>query len=167
MLTLRPNETIVLITRKHWFLIVQRLILISFLSLIPFLIAGAIPFISQIARLDLSSATPITIFALAVYGMALLAAFFLFFVDYYLDMWIITSTRILDVEQHGLFSRRISEIPLERVQDVTTEIHGVIKTLLGFGTVRIQTAGEREFLIHDVPDPERVKEIILHQAKNG
>ena len=165
MFALHPAETIILVTRKHWFLVFERLLLIAFLSLIPFLIAGALPFLSHNVSVDISPATPFIIFALAIYGMVLLAAFFFFFVDYYLDMWVVTGIRIIDVEQHGLFSRTVSEIPLERVQDVTTETHGIIRTLLGFGTIRIQTAGEREFLIHDVPNPERVKEIILHEAK--
>ena len=42
-------------------------------------------------------------------------------------MWIITNDRILDIEQHGLFARTVSELRLHRVQDVTAEIKALIE----------------------------------------
>src|SRR3989338_3096464 len=42
------------------------------------------------------------------------------FVDYYLDVWIVTNERIINIEQRGLFSRTVSEQKLYRVQDVTS-----------------------------------------------
>ncbi len=84
--------------------------------------------------------------------------------DYYLDMWIVTEKRVINIDQRGLFSREISEIPMANIQDVTVEVHGLMETLLGFGTVRIQTAGEREFTIDDIPRLNPVKDAILEYA---
>ena len=61
----------------------------------------------------------------------------------------------------------MSEIPLSRVQDITIEVHGIIETLLGFGTIRIQTAGERDFYIHDVPRLQTLKDLIMQSAGAG
>ena len=97
--------------------------------------------------------------------MVLLTFLFYFWADYYLDMWIITTERIIDINQLGLFSREISEIPLRHVQDVTIEVHGIIETFLKFGTIKIQTAGEREFTIDTVPRLYEAKDLILKYSR--
>jgi len=51
---------------------------------------------------------------------------------------------------------------MERIQDVTYEVEGIVATILGFGDVHVQTAGESdEFLIKGISNPERVKKKIL------
>ena len=67
--------------------------------------------------------------------------FFNNFVDYYLDVWIVTNERITNVEQKGLFARTVSETRFFRVQDVTSEVNGILATMFGYGEVFIQTAG--------------------------
>lgn len=104
---------------------------------------------------------------LSLYIMALVLFLFLVWMDQYLDMWIITTERVIDIEQSGLFSREISEIPIKHVQDVTIEVHGLIETFLKFGTIRIQTAGEREFRINFVPKLYEAKDTILKYAQEA
>ena len=51
---------------------------------------------------------------------------------------------------------------LENIQDIAIASKGIIQTLLGFGNIRVQTAGERrEFIMRNIANPERVKEIIV------
>jgi uncharacterized membrane protein YdbT with pleckstrin-like domain len=85
--------------------------------------------------------------------------------SYYLDVWIITTERIIDIEQHGLFHRAVSEIAVERVQNVTVETPGFLATMLGFGNVKIQTAGEGEFTISSVTECERAQRLILEHSR--
>ena len=88
--------------------------------------------------------------------------FFIIWTDYYLDVLIVTDKHVIDIQQMGLFSRDISTLRLDRVQDITTEVHGIIATLLGFGNLQIQTAGEsKEFVIKGIPKPTEVKKRIL------
>lgn len=165
MISLRQNETILLIIRKHWFLVAIHLVEVSMLAVIPLGIAILLPLSARLLGTAPLLPVPLLTFGFSLYGLMLLAALFYFLVDYYLDMWVITNQRILDIEQKGFFSREVSEIPISRVQDVTIEVHGIIRTLLGYGTIRLQTAGEREFNIRDVPRLERIKEVILHEAR--
>ena len=84
------------------------------------------------------------------------------FVDYRLDTWIITNERIIDMQQLGLFDRVISELNINKVQDVTAEVHGQIQTFLDYGNVYIQTAGVQErFIFYSVPHPEEVARLII------
>ena len=64
-----------------------------------------------------------TILMLSVFYLSMVLFFFARFIDFYLDLWVITNDRIVDVEQFGLFSRTVSELDLFRIQDVTTDVH--------------------------------------------
>jgi hypothetical protein len=104
----------------------------------------------------------LSIFSLTVLGMQLYA-----FVNYYLNVYIITDQRLVDISQESFFNRKISELHLHQIQDVNAQVKGVIATFLHFGDVDVQTAGEREdFIFATIPNPYTVaKEILnLHQA---
>lgn len=109
--------------------------------------------------------------ALIVMGGSIFFLFgwlFLFqlFLDYYLDSWIVTTKRILNIEQTGLFGRTVSELRLYRIQDVTATVNGALKTILNYGEVEIQTAGEREhFVFEEIPDPNKVSKTILELSE--
>jgi uncharacterized membrane protein YdbT with pleckstrin-like domain len=88
------------------------------------------------------------------------------FLDYYLDLWIVTTKRILSIEQNGLFSRKVSELRLYRIQDVTATVSGVLHTLFDFGDVEIQTAGEKvHFTFEQVPHPNQIAKAILEYSE--
>jgi len=162
LFTLRPGEHILKVINKHWFVFAKIIIGFSLLlvpapvatALLPLFLEGG-----QFANL-----LPLIDFLAVLYALLVLLLLFLFWMDYYLDMWVITDFRIIDIEQYGLFSRQVAEIPLKQVQDVTVEVHGVLQTFLRFGAIRIQTAGEREFAIEDIPRLEETKELILTHA---
>lgn len=83
------------------------------------------------------------------------------FIDLYLDVWVITNKRILNIEQFGLFSRTEAEHQLSVIQDVTTEVHGIFATMLNYGDVQIQTASESQGVIfRQIPEPYFAKKII-------
>lgn len=72
---------------------------------------------------------------------------------WYRDKFIITDHRIIDIDQRGMFSRRVSEIELDRVQNVTYAVAGFFPTLFNFGTVTIQSAGNNELTLKHIADP--------------
>jgi len=91
---------------------------------------------------------------------------FLIWIDYYFDVWIITTERVINVEQKGMFSRRVSELSYAKVQDITTEVLGFLPSMLNYGDVYVQTAGEQErFVFRTVSDPYHIKNIIAEQQQ--
>jgi membrane protein YdbS with pleckstrin-like domain len=83
------------------------------------------------------------------------------FINWFFNLYIITSKRIIDVDFIGLLFKNISEAPLYTIQDVTSEVKGTTKVVFNYGTVHIQTAGERrEFQFEDVHNPSYVRDII-------
>jgi membrane protein YdbS with pleckstrin-like domain len=161
---LEPGEHVVLEARMHWFLFLA--------DFLPYMILAAIPF--ALPKFLLLAA-PLAPFAAAFdyatpLGRALLGVWLLIawtgawnaFTRYFLNAWVLTNTRIVDIKQHGYFNREVSSLFLTRVQDVTTDVDGVLPSLLGIGDIMVQTAGEDvEFTMRGIPKPEQVRDIIL------
>lgn len=159
MITLNPTEELVLVLRRHWFVFALQVALAFLFGLIPPITGIAI---ARFAPALFTTAASLFAFAASIYYLALWLAFFATLADYYLDVWIITSERVIAIEQRGLFRREVSEFTILRVQDVSTNIAGFIPTALDFGELQVQTAGEeKRFCFKQVPDPNRAKQQIL------
>jgi len=105
------------------------------------------------------------LYALVLYFLFVIFLAFRLWIDYYLDMWILTDKRLIDIEQTGLFQREVSEIPLFRIQDMTVSISGFLATFLKFGTIAVQTAGEKDFHIRDISKVYEIKDLIMNQIQ--
>lgn len=159
MITLNPTEELVLVLRRHWFIFALQGALAFVFGLIP-LVAGFAA--ARVAPTLFAAAAPLLAFMAGIYYLALWLTFFATLADYYLDVWIITSERVIAIEQRGLFRREVAEFNILRVQDVSTNIAGFIPTALDFGELQVQTAGEEEkFCFKQVPDPNHAKQQIL------
>lgn len=102
----------------------------------------------------------------SVYYLSVGLFFYTYFVNFYLDLLIITNDRLLHIDQIGLFARTISEVDLYKIQDITSEINGFFPSLFDFGDLLIQTAGAQEkFMIFNVPNPEGLRQTILDLAE--
>ncbi len=107
-------------------------------------------------------------------GVLLIALFilytmFLTWVHYYLDSYIVTSERVLSIDQIDFFHRRIAEADIGNVQDVKVRVNGFFATLIKFGGVRIQTAGadSSTLWLKDVPQPYETKDLILKLSEKN
>jgi membrane protein YdbS with pleckstrin-like domain len=67
--------------------------------------------------------------------------FMQYFHNYYLSLQLVTSDRIIDIDQTGLFKREVNELAISNIQDVTYKQTGLIQTFFGFGQVIVKTAG--------------------------
>jgi len=82
--------------------------------------------------------------------------------DYYLDILLVTNKRVMNVRQLGLFHRIVSELELERIQDITSFVNGPIETLFNFGDLEIQTASEENKIEPKaIPHPVTVRRKIM------
>lgn len=81
---------------------------------------------------------------------------------YFFNVLIITNLRLIDVDQRGFFTQVVSETTYDKIQDVSYAIKGLGQTLLQYGNVMIQTAGNQANLeIRSVRYPERVHELVM------
>lgn len=162
MIQLNQNEEIVLALHKHWIVIIGEVLIFSILLFAPFFVA----FLSfKLANEYLQKYYYLFWFSLSIYLLTVYLAFFIAWMDYYLDMWIMTNERMLYVEHSGIFGRNVSEFLIKNVQDATIEIPGMIPSLLKYGNLLVQTAGEKNFLIKHVQNPEKAKNIIMEYSR--
>jgi len=151
------GEKVILLLRRHPFVILIKLIFFVFLILIP-IVLGSI-FFSFLYSYNLLNTF---FFISSVYFLLIWSAIFYSLTMYTLDVWIVTDRRIIDSNQHGFFNRTVSELNISRIQDISVQIEGVIQTFLNFGDIQIQTAGtEEKFKFFQIPNPEKVKDEIM------
>lgn len=159
------QETQVYTYRAHPITLLPLIFTIIFLIAIP---PGIYASFTAFQPELLSDPGHMTLFILGTSIFFLFGSLFIYqmFIDYWLDVCIVTDKRILDIEQQGLFSRTVSELRLFRVQDVTAEIKGFWKTMFNYGDVFIQTAAEKErFEFIGIPHPNEVAKMILDLAE--
>ncbi len=87
---------------------------------------------------------------------------FLIVADYYLDAWLVTNERLIFIELHGIFSRTVASVNLRNIQDISTEVSGILPTIFKYGNVRIQSAGTQgSFVFKQVPHPYEIKDLVI------
>jgi len=157
----RPGEKVQIFLRRHWLTPLEIILHTVLLLGIPLI---GIWYFNELLSTWLAKpiAGPFIMLGLSLYFFATWLFAFMEYVDYYLDVWIVTNERIINIEQKGLFTRVASELHITAVEDTTSEVKGIVATFLDFGNVHIQTAGERtRFIFKSVPHPEKVKEHVV------
>lgn len=103
-----------------------------------------------------------TFFMLSLLASIVLSviAFFPSWIAWNYSVFIVTDQRFIQITQKGLFHRSVVDVALNQIQMVNYEVAGLQETLLGFGTIMMQTY-MGELLIHDVHHPAHIQKKIL------
>jgi len=159
-----PDEKIIAVIHRHWFnmflqyipiLILLAVMIVSY-SLQPYIFSD---FTNEAGRKLFYFVQSFLLLCIWIYG-------FVIWFDYYLDIWIITNKRIVNVEQKGLFSRKVSELEYKHIQDISTDVRGFFPTILNYGDLTVQTAAEMShFIFRSVGNPYKIKSLIIKQIK--
>lgn len=151
------GEVTVLFLRRYWIDLAAAILFSTALIAVPIAIGAVFNY----AGLDMFSHPfwgPTGTLLLSAYLLVVAVITMAQITDYFLDIWIVTNERIINIEQKGLFSRTVSEMRLNQVQDITSHTQGFLETFLTYGDVTIQTAGERlQFHFKNIDNPDEVK----------
>lgn len=159
------NEKVLRVVHRHWFDILMQYVPV--LVVVFFMVASVVAVPILFPAFWKGNQVLFWFFETFA-GMVMWVFSALIFVDYWLDVWIITDRRVVNVEQKGLFMREVSELRHQKIQDVTTEVEGFFPTLLDFGNVFVQTAAEKaEFFFRNVPDPYGIKALLVDLQKHA
>ncbi len=161
---LEHGEFLVLQSRKHWLLFLGELLPFAILAILPFAlpnILSLIPAFSNYAELFIYN-TPTMRAVLGVWLLLTWTSAYGAFTRYFLNAWVLTSQRIVNIKQRQFFSREVSSLFLSRIQDVTTDVAGFIPSLIGIGDIKVQTAAEEvEFVMRGIPRPYHMRNLII------
>ncbi|MES3006092.1 MAG: PH domain-containing protein [Patescibacteria group bacterium] len=156
----KDGEQVILFLHRHWWTIANRILIIVIAAFAPFVVAVAF---GQI----LIAQNLMAIFAFLWASYYLLLWFFLFYIltIYNLNSWIVTNLRIIDQHQRGFFNQEVAELSLVNIQDVSFKMEGMIATMMNYGNIEVQTAGnDQKFRFSSIPNPQHVKDEIMKIA---
>ncbi|MBU4421967.1 PH domain-containing protein [Candidatus Parcubacteria bacterium] len=148
---LKDGEEILLVVRQtpvafsSAFLIGLFLFLLPFFFLFPLFSWGKIGMV---------------IFFILLGGAILFALYEL--INWYFNCGIITSLRVIDIDQKGLFNRIVSEVPYYKIDDVSYNIKGIKQSMFRYGNVVVAIRGYRSSVtLRNVAKPAMIQELVL------
>jgi hypothetical protein len=98
----------------------------------------------------------------SIYLLSVIGYFYISWLDYYMDIFILTNKRIIRLEQMVLYGQKVSETSFQHIQDVSSKVSGLLQTFFGVGTVHVETAGERaNFSFTNMKNPGAIAAWIL------
>lgn len=158
------DEEVIFFTRRHPLSFLGAFVFAFLMAVLPFILYFMVRAAGMIS-LDAIGQKIMLVIA-SSYLLFVLGFFLAAWIDYYLDVMILTNFRIIDITQNVLFSRSVAEANLTDIEDVNAEVKGVLPTLFHYGKVFVQTAGTaRNFEFDSLPNPYDINKMIvdLHQ----
>lgn len=144
------DEEVLLVFRKHPIVMRKGLVfglLGPLLGVLPAAIKPDLGFAAFFGGLVLGCLLGLLIFAPSWIG-------------WHFSVFIVTDQRFIQITQKGLFHRAVADLGLAQIQSVNYEVKGLQETLLGFGTIKMQTY-VGDMVIHNVHHPARIQKDIL------
>jgi uncharacterized membrane protein YdbT with pleckstrin-like domain len=162
---LRPNECIMMTLHRHWIILV-----VHFAYIFTLIVSSLLLFVYR-ESIMLITGGALYWGAFSLFAIVFLTFILLNWINDELDLFIITDSRIIGIDQISALSRSVSECSLDRVQEVNAHTAGILQTLFGFGDVHIHTASETSnMVIRYAPDPvENARRInnIINEFRNS
>lgn len=165
------NEELIMEIRKHWFglfliLLTGAFVVVALLGIIA--AASSNTIIQAIGLGDLSTIRGLlaALVLLLLVGSIIITAIAAFlFVS---SVIFVTSEKIAQVYYVSLFHKKISQLSIGDVQDVTVVKKGIFAHIFNYGTLVIETAGEQQnYTFTFVPDPYQAsKQIVGAHERN-
>lgn len=86
--------------------------------------------------------------------------FFPSWMSWWYSVFIVTDKRFIQITQKGFFHRSVVDMGLNQIQMVNYEVSGLQETLLGFGTIMMQTF-VGDLVIHYIHKPAHIQKRLL------
>lgn len=150
---LQDGEVLVLLCRRHWVYLWPLLALYGLIALVA---AGLAVVVTRM--LDLEGTARAAALGLAgAWVLYWLVRAYVAWFRYRHDQWVITNQRLIDSQRRHWFHKEVASADLVDVQDTSVERHGLLETMLNYGDLVCQTAGQQlNFVLSGIPDPVSV-----------
>lgn len=160
---LEENEYITLFVRRHWFAPVMQTLLFLFSLLLPIFITSLAFFLPDYNDY-FGNVGLLSLIFLVAWLFIVWNAIFIVWTNHFLDVLVVTNLHIIDIDQVGLWNRKISTLQIKNVQDISSKVEGLVPSILKYGDLKIQTAGSiNVFLIKNIQTPDLVRQKINAQ----
>jgi hypothetical protein len=155
---LQPDEVVLLFARRHWIYFYSQLALIILAGVVATI--GVIAIVLSTFGFDGMLGKGLGVVLILWAGYWGVRAYFHWY-RYRNDIWAVTNQRLVDSIKNNWFHHQMASADLVDVEDIRVVREGVIHTLLNFGDVRCQTAGEvPNFILDGIPEPTRTLAVV-------
>lgn len=102
---------------------------------------------------------------IAAYYLSIVALVLMNLMNWYYNIYLVTSDRVIDYDFKALSAYKVSEAEIENVQDVSQMSVGFLPNMFGYGDIMVQTASSRnKFYFKAVPKPSWLRDVIADLA---
>jgi hypothetical protein len=153
------DEEVLLVFRKHPVVMRKGLVLGSF----GLLVGPLYTIVLTLIYANNPEKYPSVNFFFASLGVSAALGILLLFpswISWYYSLFIVTDQRFIQINQKGMFHRSLVDIALNQIQMVNYEVSGMQETMLGFGTIMMQTY-MGDLVVHDVSHPAKIQKKLL------
>lgn len=151
--TQQREEPIVLLLRRHWITNISWILLVVLMILGP-LIISFLPIVDFLP-------SRFFIFFTILWYLLTLTFTLEKFISWFFNIFLITDERVVDVDFYSLTYKQISDAGLDKIQDITYRTGGVVGSIINFGDILFQTAGNQPNIeFEKVPRPAQVVSIL-------
>jgi hypothetical protein len=108
------------------------------------------------------------LFSLGEIGVALFCAIILTgaiygsreFYIWHANACVITSERLVDIDQQAIFRKTVSDIEYAKIIDISYSVRGISQTIFNIGSIRVQSVGAT-LLLKNIKEPGRVNQLLV------
>lgn len=84
------------------------------------------------------------------------------FIDWYFDVWLLTSLGVIDIERNGLFDVTSTRIEYHMIEGIAYNIKGVLQTLFNYGDITIDKLGAKtSVVLKDAASPKKLERLVM------
>jgi len=162
MVVMQPGEQMVATIKRHPF----GILILYFSATIGLAITGALAFVllphfmTQNNIAGGNTQILDALFFVVLIGMVMIVG--VATLIYWQNQWIVTTDSITQISQRSLFGRQVSQLSMDNLEDVTVDQEGILPHMFNYGTLKVETAGERsKFQFPYCPNPNDYARRIL------
>ena len=153
-----PDEEVLLMFRKHPVVMRKGLIIASAGLLVGPLLTTLLTTEFGMNLFNMEEIPSMNFFFGALLASLVLSAilFFPSWMSWYFSTYLLSTTRFVQIKYKGFFNKNVVDIGLDNISMINYQVKGIQETLLGFGTIDIQTY-VGELVIHEVHHPAKLQ----------
>lgn len=162
-----PDEELLIEVRKHWFGMFLIFLAGFFVGGSVLLASFALASGNFLSSVGADSMRPFVALGGFLFTVVVIALTLVFAYLYQSNVVFVTNEKIAQVLYLSIFNRKISQLNIGDVQDVTVKQNGFFAHVFHYGTLVVETAGEQQnYTFNYVPEPHNVARTIItsHEA---
>lgn len=103
----------------------------------------------------------ITLFASVWLAIGILRFVYEFF-DWYYDVWLVTTSSVVEIMWEGFFKKSSSRIEYHTIQGIGYDVTGLIPTVFNYGTLMLEKFAGAASVFYGAVNPKKKAEMLTH-----